>query len=138
MTEEAEMLKAIPVIAVACALLASTGFRQTPAQQGAITIFPTQERTITIYRNGAVVGVRKVPNTVGVHVQADGGVLPPSAETGWHFVAQGNGEIRLVDFPLPDAPRSPERLRNAIAAAPVVLSFKDSRVTVTGPANQWQ
>ena len=112
--------------------MASAAFSQVPAQPPGITIFPTQERTITIYRNGVVVGVHEVPGNVGLHVQADGGDAPPSVDTAWRFVAQGTGDIRFVEFPLPDAPRSPERLRRAFAAAPIVLSFSESRVTVTG------
>ena len=130
------MLKSIRSTALGCAILASAALSQVPLHPPGITIFPTQERTITIYRNGVVVGVHEVPGNVGVHVQADGGVAPPSADTDWRFVAHGTGEIRFVEFPLPDAPRSPERLRTAFAAAPIVLSFSDSRVTVTGPADR--
>jgi hypothetical protein len=133
------MLKAIQVVTLGCWLLTSTAFSQSPALPGGITIFPTQERTITIYRNGMAVGVHEVPGNVGIFVHADGGVASPSPETDWQFVARGNGEIRLVEFPLPAAPRSPDRLRNAFASAPIVVSFKNSRVTVTSPApERWQ
>jgi hypothetical protein len=131
------MLRHTSGLAVTLALLAGSALAQTPATSMGITIFPKQERTITIYRHGLVVGVQQVPAHVGPHLTADGGVTPPGSGSNGHFVAHGTGEIRLVEFPLPDVPRSPGRLADAFATALVVLSLRDTRVTVSGPSGKW-
>ena len=120
--------------AMVVALVYGMAWAQVPAgertEAPGVTIFPTQERTITIHRNGSVVGTQNVPGDVGILIHADEGVVTPSGGCGQF---EANGEIWVVPFPRPEAPRFPDRLSDAFANAPIVVSFRNSRVTIAGP-----